>query len=150
MFNIFLATNLFTHLSISAFLWKSTGKREISCQWSWRNRSRLFDIDGTSEHKWRNWSCTVANFTNILWAAFGLISFCQKIINTNCKQIKTTQNTFMQKAACKMLVKLTPVANFTKILWAAFLNECVSSSFSLNTVLLRNFLAKYYVHKSWS
>jgi hypothetical protein len=31
---------------------------------------------------------------------------------------KTLQNTFVQKTACKMLVKLTPGANFIDILWA--------------------------------
>jgi len=46
-------------------------------------------------------------FAIILGAAFAPISFSQKITNPNCKQIKTTQNTFAQKAAPKMFVKLT-------------------------------------------
>jgi len=41
------------------------------------------------------------NFTNILRTAFAPIS------NPNRKQIEAVQNTFVQKAACKMLVKFT-------------------------------------------
>jgi len=35
--------------------------------------------------------------------------FCQKITKPNCKYRKATQNTSVQKAAHKMLVKFTPV-----------------------------------------
>jgi hypothetical protein len=34
-------------------------------------------------------------------------SFAKKITKPNCKQEKAMQNTFVQKAALKMLVKLT-------------------------------------------
>ena len=43
------------------------------------------------------------NFTNILQAAFVPISFCQKNTNQSCKY---------KKAACKMLMKLTPEVDF--------------------------------------
>ncbi len=33
--------------------------------------------------------------------------FCQKITNPNCKHVKAAQKTFVQKAACKIFVKLT-------------------------------------------
>ncbi len=49
----------------------------------------------------------VVNFTNILQAAFVLISLCQKMTNLNCEQIIAAQNTFVQKAASKVYVKLT-------------------------------------------
>jgi len=45
---------------------------------------------------------------NILQAAFLPIFFCQKITKINCKKKKAVKNTFIQKAACKMLMKLTP------------------------------------------
>jgi hypothetical protein len=48
------------------------------------------------------------NFTNILWAAFAPKSFCQKITNPNCKHIKAAQKLSYEKAARKILVKLTP------------------------------------------
>jgi hypothetical protein len=48
------------------------------------------------------------NFTNILWAAFAPKSFRQKITNPNCKHIKAAQKIFYEKAAHKILVKLTP------------------------------------------
>ena len=47
------------------------------------------------------------NFTNILQAAFGPISFRQKN-TTSRKYKKAARKTFVQKAARKMLVKLTP------------------------------------------
>ncbi len=52
------------------------------------------------------------NFTNILQAAFALILFHQKITKPNCKWRKALQKTLYEKAARKMLVKLTPVCSF--------------------------------------
>ena len=62
------------------------------------------------------------NFTNIFWAAFAPKSFCQKITNPNFKHIKAAQKLLHEKAAHKILVKLTAAGgvNFTNILWAAF------------------------------
>jgi hypothetical protein len=54
------------------------------------------------------------------------------------------------KAACKMLMTLTPTVNFTNILLAAFLYESVFCSFSLLTVWLGNFLVKEYRLKGCS
>ncbi len=69
-------------------------------------------------------STPCVNFTNILWAAFAPKSFCQKITNPNCKHIKAAQKTFIQKAAHKILVKLTPGLIFRKyfkeFLWLQF------------------------------
>jgi hypothetical protein len=48
------------------------------------------------------------------------ISFFQKITNIGCKFIKAVKNAFHEKAACKMLERLTPVVNFINILQAAF------------------------------
>jgi hypothetical protein len=48
------------------------------------------------------------NFTNILRAAFAPKPFRPKITNPNCKHIKGAQKRLYEKAACKMLVKLTP------------------------------------------
>ena len=48
------------------------------------------------------------NFTNILRAAFSPISFCQKITNSNCQQIKVVKTLLYKKAARKILVKWTP------------------------------------------
>ena len=44
-----------------------------------------------------NYRTNFTNFTYILWAAFVLISFWQKITNTNCKQIKALSHTFVWK-----------------------------------------------------
>jgi hypothetical protein len=52
------------------------------------------------------------NFTNILGAAFAPKSFHQKITNPNCKHIKDAQKTVVQKAARKILVKLTPARKY--------------------------------------
>jgi len=48
------------------------------------------------------------NFTNILLAAFAKTSYCQKITDPNSKHLKAAYNTFSQKAAHEMFVKLTP------------------------------------------
>ncbi len=48
---------------------------------------------------------TLINVTKILLDFFAQIFFSQKITNTNCKYRKAAQNTFVQKAACKMFVK---------------------------------------------
>ncbi len=58
------------------------------------------------------------NFTNIVWAAFAPKSFHQKITNPNCKHIKAAQKTFVQKAARKMFMKLTPGPNVIKLFTA--------------------------------
>jgi len=55
---------------------------------------------------------SVANFKNILRAAFGPIFLHQKLQS----QSVTRANTFVQKGGCKMLIKLTPVVNFNNIL----------------------------------
>jgi len=47
------------------------------------------------------------NFTHILRAAYAAIFFSQKITKPNCKWRKAAQKTFVQKDACKMLVKFT-------------------------------------------
>ncbi len=44
-------------------------------------------------------AATVVNFINILQAAFVPLFFCQKITKPNCNK---------RKAACKILMKLTP------------------------------------------
>ncbi len=49
----------------------------------------------------------LVNFTSILHSALAPISFHQKITNLNYKQIKAAQ-----KAACKILVKLSPRGQF--------------------------------------
>jgi hypothetical protein len=51
---------------------------------------------------------TGVNFNNILWTAFAPKSCCQKITNPNCKHIKAAQKLSYEKAAHKILVKLTP------------------------------------------
>ena len=51
---------------------------------------------------------SAVNFTNILRAAFMPISFRQKSTNLKCKYKKAAQKNCVQKAAHKMLVKLTP------------------------------------------
>ena len=51
------------------------------------------------------------NFTNIFRAAFPPISLCQKNTNLSHKYKKAAQKTFVQKAARKMVVKLTPGRN---------------------------------------
>ena len=51
----------------------------------------------------------VVNFSNNFLAAFALIFFWQKTTNLNCKHRKAAKNTFVQKAAFKMLVNLTPL-----------------------------------------
>ncbi len=51
----------------------------------------------------------VVKFTNILQAAFvPIFFFKKKITEPNCMEGNATQNTFVQKAACNLLVKLTP------------------------------------------
>jgi len=63
-----------------------------------------------------------------------LIFFHQKRRkNNNRKSRKAAQNTFLQKAGHKMLVKLTPRVNFFNILCARFLYESYLNSFSLIT-----------------
>jgi hypothetical protein len=57
---------------------------------------------------------TIVNVTNILRAAFVPISFCHKLTNLNSKHIKAEQNTYVQKAASKLLVKATPGCTFAK------------------------------------
>jgi len=51
----------------------------------------------------------VVNFNNILRTAFSPIYFCQKNTKPNFSYRKAMQNTSIQKAANKMLAKLTPV-----------------------------------------
>jgi hypothetical protein len=50
----------------------------------------------------------LVNFTNILRAAFPPIFLHRKSIEQNFKYKKTALETFVQKAARKMMVKLTP------------------------------------------
>jgi len=61
---------------------------------------------------------SVVDFTNLLQAAFALISLCQKITNTNCKALKFI---FIQKSARKMLMKQIPAINIAINLRAPFL-----------------------------
>ena len=63
------------------------------------------------------------NFTKILWEAFVLIFFCQKLQSQNVSGEKLHKKTFLHKAAHKMLVKITqtPGDNFINILHASFL-----------------------------
>jgi hypothetical protein len=44
----------------------------------------------------------------------------KKIQSQNVTREKLQKNTFVQKGACKMLMKLTPAVNITNILLAAF------------------------------
>jgi hypothetical protein len=48
-------------------------------------------------------------------SSFAPKSFCQKITNPICKQIKAAQKTFVQKSRSKILVKLTPGYNFSSV-----------------------------------
>jgi len=48
----------------------------------------------------------------------------EKIKKPNCIYRKAVQSNFIQKSACKMLMKLTPTVNFTNILEAAFVLLC--------------------------
>jgi hypothetical protein len=48
------------------------------------------------------------NFTNILRAVYALIFLHQKSTNLNCKYKKLNLKLLYEKAASKMLVKLTP------------------------------------------
>jgi len=50
----------------------------------------------------------ILNFTNILRTAFATISLYQKITKSNCNKRKAMQNTFVQKATWKILIKFTP------------------------------------------
>jgi hypothetical protein len=52
------------------------------------------------------------NFTNILVVAFAANSFCQKFTDQNCKHIKGAKELCYEKAACKILVKLTVIPKF--------------------------------------
>ena len=63
----------------------------------------------------------MVKFTNILRAAFCQFAFSQNT-NTKYKYRKATQNTFVQKVAQKMLVKLTPTyASYVQILDIVYL-----------------------------
>jgi len=48
------------------------------------------------------------------------IFFWEKITKTNCNLRKAVQNTFIQKSASKMLMKLRHCVDFTNILQSAF------------------------------
>ena len=50
----------------------------------------------------------VVNINKVLPAIFAMIFICQKIANTNCNYRKAAKNTLYEKAAHKMLMKLTP------------------------------------------
>jgi len=67
----------------------------------------------------------VINFNNILQVAFTWIIFAKKLPNF----FKATKNTFIQKDACKMLVKLEPIINFT----------CLCAAFTCPNALALNF-----------
>ena len=55
----------------------------------------------------------LVNFTYILQIAFPPISFCQKILKTNCKWRELLRKTLSFKNdVCKMLVKLIPLWQF--------------------------------------
>ncbi len=60
------------------------------------------------------------NFTNILWAAFAPKSFHQTITNPTCKHIKGVQKLWYEKAAGKILVKLTVIPKFFAQFLSAF------------------------------
>ena len=89
---------------------------------------------------------TWVNFTNNLRADFVLISFCHKITNPNCKHRKAVQNTFVQKAASKMLVKLTQgfVFNFSfRFLKRPFVGSLLRWSWSQS--YKRNFVLDFLI-----
>jgi len=59
------------------------------------------------------------NFINILQAAINnctYLFFPKKLQTQNCKHRKPLKKSLVQKDACKLLVKLTPVVNFINIL----------------------------------
>ncbi len=60
---------------------------------------------------------SVVNFTNILRAAFAPAFFQQKIVKS---YRKVWRNTLEQKAAHKMLLRLTPGLDFINVLRTAF------------------------------
>ncbi len=62
------------------------------------------------------------NFTNIWWTAFAPKSICQKITKPNCKHIKAAQKLSCEKAAHKILVKLTPGGRLCLIYFNNFNN----------------------------
>jgi len=57
-------------------------------------------------------------FTNILWAAFALKSFCQKITIPNCKHLKAVQRTLVWLSISPIFYKQL---FHTKVLWALFM-----------------------------
>jgi len=70
--------------------------------------------------------------------AFLPISFPHEITNSKCQYRKAAQTTFVQKAACKMLLNLTPVALH------------FMSSFCSNILSTKNYKAKLILEKSWA
>jgi len=56
------------------------------------------DIGAKAVHKILMKLTTGVNFTNILWAIFSMIYFCQKNTNPNCEHINAAENTFVQKS----------------------------------------------------
>jgi hypothetical protein len=56
--------------------------------------------------------CNESNFTNILLEAFSPLPSSKKLAYSNTKYKKDASVTIVQKAALKMLVKVTPKAVF--------------------------------------
>ena len=69
------------------------------------------------------------DFTNILRQAFLPIFFRQKTNITNCKCRKDVLNTFVSKAAHKLLINLSPA-------WVNFNSTCTCMTFTLISLVL--------------
>jgi hypothetical protein len=75
-----------------------------------------------------------ANFTIILQAAFSYQSSLRTFYVLTIWVCNFLSNEFGAKAACKILVKLTPGVNFTNILQAAFSYKSFLNSFYVLTI----------------
>jgi hypothetical protein len=80
---------------------------------------------------WGKWDCIPQTYYAHCWPSNNYFTHVNQIVSRNKTQIKSMaqQNTFVQKAANKMMERRTPTVNFINVIRARFSNERCFGSF---------------------
>ncbi len=142
----------------SKTIWRVTSRCDTSSYWEQTNESFLFSAghrrpNTSQNNKWKNLLCTYLGsisstlYERFLYKRYNCATFSSYILAL-AKDFGSKNTLSNKKCACKTLMKMTPRVNSINILHTNFLYESASTSFSLVTFWLRDFLAKGYWQKS--